>query len=266
MSTQRTPASPPGFPPRQPAELQTVQSRLDLLRDWRGASVATAVVMGALLPFAVAWHVRYEIAIAACAVCAVTLALGATSRVSTVWRRSRCSLSSRGCLTSPASGGTWPVPAAAKRSPAGCAARRTPTNPHTGSTAARCCATVSRWCAPRCSTSLARWSSPPPRPHERRAHTRTAHQRLQPALQPQPLDRRAPRHPDRCACRNGSATALTTRQAAMFPAISRPSLSASATAECEASPLGHVAHRPDLRPATRLGYSRNRRPAPREKS
>ena len=76
MSTQRTPAVPPGFPPRQPAELQIVQSRLDLLRDWRGVSVATAVVMGALLPFAVAWHVRYEIAIAACAVCAVTLALG----------------------------------------------------------------------------------------------------------------------------------------------------------------------------------------------
>ena len=76
MSTQRTPALPPSFPPRQPAELQTVQSRLDLLRDWRGVSVATAVVMGALLPFAVAWHVSYEIAIAACAVGAVTLALG----------------------------------------------------------------------------------------------------------------------------------------------------------------------------------------------
>jgi hypothetical protein len=76
MSTQRSPASPPGFPPRQPAKLQTVQSGLDLLRDWRGVSVATAIVMGALLPFAVAWHVRYEIMIAACAVCAVTLALG----------------------------------------------------------------------------------------------------------------------------------------------------------------------------------------------
>ncbi len=76
MSTQRTPAAHPGLPPRQPPELQTVQSGLDLLRDWRGVGVATAVVMGALLPFAVAWHVSYEIAIAACAVGAVTLALG----------------------------------------------------------------------------------------------------------------------------------------------------------------------------------------------
>ena len=76
MSTQRTPAAPRGFPPRHPGELQTVQSGLDLLRNWRGASSATAIVMGALLPFAVAWHVSYEIAIAACAIGAVTLALG----------------------------------------------------------------------------------------------------------------------------------------------------------------------------------------------
>ena len=80
MSTQHPPAVPPGFPPRQPAELQAVQSSLDLLRDWRGVSVATAIVMGALLPFAVAWHVRYEITIAACAVCAVTVALGMPRR------------------------------------------------------------------------------------------------------------------------------------------------------------------------------------------
>ncbi len=76
MSTQRTPASPPSFRSRRPAELQTVQSGLDVVRNWRSASVATAIVMGALLPFAVAWHVRYEITIAACAVCAVTVALG----------------------------------------------------------------------------------------------------------------------------------------------------------------------------------------------
>ena len=76
MSIQRTPAAPLGFLPQQPGELQTIQSGLDLLRNWRGASVATAVVMCALLPFAVAWHVSYEIAIAACAIAAVSLALG----------------------------------------------------------------------------------------------------------------------------------------------------------------------------------------------
>ena len=65
-----------GLSPRHPGELQTVQSGLDLLRNWRGASSGTAIVMGALLPFAVAWHVSYEIAIAACAIGAVTLALG----------------------------------------------------------------------------------------------------------------------------------------------------------------------------------------------
>ena len=76
MSTQRTPAAPLSFPPKQPGELQTVQTGLDLLRDWRGASVATAIVMGALLPFAVAWHVSYAVTIAACAIGAVSLALG----------------------------------------------------------------------------------------------------------------------------------------------------------------------------------------------
>lgn len=75
MSTPRIPVAPLGFLPQQPGELQSVQSGLDLLRNWRGASVATAIVMAALLPFAVAWHVSYEIAIAACAVCAATLAL-----------------------------------------------------------------------------------------------------------------------------------------------------------------------------------------------
>lgn len=75
MSTRRTPAAGLGFLPQRPAELQTVQSGLDLLRNWRSASLATAIVMGALLPFAVAWHVSYEIAIAACAVCAVSFAL-----------------------------------------------------------------------------------------------------------------------------------------------------------------------------------------------
>jgi hypothetical protein len=76
MSNQRNPTARRGFPPPHPGELEKVQSGLDLLRNWRGASLATAIVMGALLPFAVAWHVSYRITIAACAIGALTLALG----------------------------------------------------------------------------------------------------------------------------------------------------------------------------------------------
>lgn len=48
-----------------PPEHQTVQSNLATLRNWREGSVATAVVMGALLPFAVVWHTTYLTATAA---------------------------------------------------------------------------------------------------------------------------------------------------------------------------------------------------------
>jgi hypothetical protein len=57
-------------------EPETVQSGLNLLRDWRQGSAATAVVMAALLPFAVAWHVTYLVMIAASLIGAVTLAAG----------------------------------------------------------------------------------------------------------------------------------------------------------------------------------------------
>ena len=215
MSTQRTPAAPLSFPPKQPGELQTVQTGLDLLRDWRGASVATAIVMGALLPFAVAWHVSYAVTIAACAIGAVSLALGChalrerrlaalaifpeLARLPDLARKRRrlTSTSSRQALAG------------------GLRRAATPSNLHTGSTVARCFATVSRGAHRDARTCSRVGAGPRPRPHERCAHTRTAHQRLQPARQPQPLDRRAPRNPDRCACRNGPATALTSCQTAM---------------------------------------------------
>jgi hypothetical protein len=65
-----------GFPPERPLDRATMQSRLDLLRDWRAGSAATAIVMAALLPFAVAWHVSYLLAIAASLIGAMTLTVG----------------------------------------------------------------------------------------------------------------------------------------------------------------------------------------------
>jgi hypothetical protein len=52
-----------------------VQNRLDLLRNWRTGSIATVIVMAALLPFAVASQAKDLVAIASSLVIAVALAL-----------------------------------------------------------------------------------------------------------------------------------------------------------------------------------------------
>jgi hypothetical protein len=65
-----------GFPPERPLDHARMQSGLDLLRDWRAGGAGTAAVMAALLPFAVAWHVSYLVAIAAALTGAVTLTVG----------------------------------------------------------------------------------------------------------------------------------------------------------------------------------------------
>lgn len=65
-----------GFPAEGPLDRATMQSGLDLLRDWRAGSAATAIVMAGLLPFAVAWHVSYLLAIAASLIGAMTLTVG----------------------------------------------------------------------------------------------------------------------------------------------------------------------------------------------
>ncbi len=64
------------LPPHQPPDRQTVQSSLATLRNWREGSAATAIVMAALLPFAVAWHMTYLTATAACLIAATILATG----------------------------------------------------------------------------------------------------------------------------------------------------------------------------------------------
>ena len=76
MPPKHTDAARISLPPQDPPERHTVTSGLGLLRTWRDASAATAIVMAALLPFAIAWHVSYLIAIAAALIAAVTLALG----------------------------------------------------------------------------------------------------------------------------------------------------------------------------------------------
>jgi hypothetical protein len=76
MLPPRTHSAPARFPPQQRPDRQRVQSRLSLLRDWRQASAATAIVVAALLPFAVAWHASELIAIATALIVAVTLAVG----------------------------------------------------------------------------------------------------------------------------------------------------------------------------------------------
>jgi hypothetical protein len=61
---------------QEPPDRQTMQSSLSLLRDWREGSAATAIVMAALLPFAVAWHVGYLVGILASLIAAMALAVG----------------------------------------------------------------------------------------------------------------------------------------------------------------------------------------------
>jgi len=75
MPPKRTYGARANLPPQQSPERQTAQSSLGMLREWRQASVATAIVMAALLPFAITWHVTYLVAIAAALISAVTLAL-----------------------------------------------------------------------------------------------------------------------------------------------------------------------------------------------
>jgi hypothetical protein len=76
MAPKHTPDARVGLPPQQPPQRQVVQNGLGMLRSWREGSAATAIVMAALLPFAIAWHVTYLVAIAASLIGAVTLAIG----------------------------------------------------------------------------------------------------------------------------------------------------------------------------------------------
>jgi hypothetical protein len=73
---KRTRATHEILPPHEPPEHATTQSSLATFRNWREGSVATAIVMAALLPFAVAWHMPDRTAIAVCLIGAAILGAG----------------------------------------------------------------------------------------------------------------------------------------------------------------------------------------------
>ena len=76
MSRQDTPAPSGHFPNETHPDAAAAEHRLALPRNWCSGSTATAIVMGGLLPFAVAWHVRYLAAVAASMIFAAILAIG----------------------------------------------------------------------------------------------------------------------------------------------------------------------------------------------
>jgi hypothetical protein len=63
------------FPSRTAPHDDTAERRLALLTNWRTGALATAIVMAALLPFAIAWRVSDLLAIAATITFATTLAI-----------------------------------------------------------------------------------------------------------------------------------------------------------------------------------------------
>ncbi|HEX4011553.1 MAG TPA: hypothetical protein VHX62_16145 [Solirubrobacteraceae bacterium] len=73
---KRTHATPKIPATQEPPAFRAVQGGLATLRNWREGSLATAIVMAALLPFAVAWHLNCQVMIAACLIGAATFATG----------------------------------------------------------------------------------------------------------------------------------------------------------------------------------------------
>ena len=63
------------FPSRTAPDRETAERHLALLTNWRTGALATAIVVAALLPFAIAWRVSYLIAITASIIFAAILAL-----------------------------------------------------------------------------------------------------------------------------------------------------------------------------------------------
>jgi hypothetical protein len=76
MSPENTHAPSVHFPNDAHPDVAAAECRLALLRNWCSGSAATAIAMGGLLPFAVAWHLRYLAAVAASIIFAAILAVG----------------------------------------------------------------------------------------------------------------------------------------------------------------------------------------------
>jgi hypothetical protein len=76
MSRQHTPAPSVHFGNDTHPDVAAAEHSLALLRNWSSGSAATTIVMGGLLPLAVAWHVHYLGAIAASTIFAAMFAIG----------------------------------------------------------------------------------------------------------------------------------------------------------------------------------------------
>jgi hypothetical protein len=76
MPPNNTEAPPLRFPSRAQPDRAEAQRSLALLTNWRTGSVAAAIVMAGLLPFAIAWQVSYLVAIAASIILAASFAAG----------------------------------------------------------------------------------------------------------------------------------------------------------------------------------------------
>jgi hypothetical protein len=76
MSRQNAQCAPKRLPHQLHPDRSAAEHSLLMLNNWRSGSAATAIVMGGLLPFAVAWHATYLIAISASLLAALILALG----------------------------------------------------------------------------------------------------------------------------------------------------------------------------------------------
>ena len=74
MPDENTYAHRVRFPTNARADRGAAERALAILRDWRSGSAATAIVIGGLLPFAIAWHLTYLVAIAASMIAALTIA------------------------------------------------------------------------------------------------------------------------------------------------------------------------------------------------
>jgi hypothetical protein len=75
MSLRNTQPASVHFPNDAHPDVAAAEHRLALLDNWRSGSAATAIVMGGLVPFAMAWHARYLAAVAASMIFAAILGI-----------------------------------------------------------------------------------------------------------------------------------------------------------------------------------------------
>ena len=74
MTRHNAEAHPARFPARARPDRAAVEHTLAVLTNWRIGSIATAIVMASLLPFAIAWHLTYVTGLSAAVALAAILA------------------------------------------------------------------------------------------------------------------------------------------------------------------------------------------------